>query len=574
MNASRRTIWIVAGAALALRLVLLWVRGDYIVYDEGYYLLLARSLRAGQGFTLNGLPHVALSPLQPLVVAALSFSGLPDLWASRLLAAICGALLVMPVAALARRWYGDRGAVTAAVFVALCPALLTFLPFFPGERWNLYFGSEPLYLLLAVSAIVAAVRATDTGAWRWWLATGVLGTLAWLTRLEGIVLCATLGVVMFAALATQRRLALWPRAVAAVVAGVVIGTPYLAYLHGALGRWALSGRVQAAAATTTPSVPPVPSAGGTSDAVNEFVWGGNTEVLWRTLYALDAAGTQMASQYWGVPKQLPATATAPPPAPAQADRTLHASARPRPSALTTLARATIVVVPVWFMLLAVLGFTRARPIGDAALWLAPMVIASLAPAILAYAEPRVLLLLAPAACILAAGACEWLRAIIAQRAATARFASLVSAAVALVLLYPSAHDAARAWGQQTPLQRLASARRIAGEYLGAHLAPDARIVSWHPAMAIFARRDWRVLPYDSFERIIFYARAQHADAVVFTRFEPSPLRDPPRAFTTVLIDLADAAVAGPVTLNQVDVTPSLFVGRLSPALAPSLPGRP
>ena len=55
------------------------VRGDYIVFDEGYYLLLARSLRAGHGFALNGLPHVALSPLQPLIVAGLSMLGIPDL---------------------------------------------------------------------------------------------------------------------------------------------------------------------------------------------------------------------------------------------------------------------------------------------------------------------------------------------------------------------------------------------------------------------------------------------------------------------------------------------------------------
>ena len=88
----RRSLWLVVLAALALRLVLLVARGDYIVYDEGYYLLLARSLRAGHGYALNGLPHVALSPLQPVLVALVSAVGVPDLWASRLLAAVCGAL--------------------------------------------------------------------------------------------------------------------------------------------------------------------------------------------------------------------------------------------------------------------------------------------------------------------------------------------------------------------------------------------------------------------------------------------------------------------------------------------------
>ena len=572
MNASRR-IWMIAAGALALRLLLLWVRGDYIVYDEGYYLLLARSLRAGHGFALNGLPHVALSPLQPLVVAALSFTGLPDLRASRLLAAVCGALLVVPVAALARRWYGDTGAVTAAALVALFPSLITFLPFFPGERWNLYFGSEPLYLLVAGSAIVAAVRAVESEQWRWWIITGALGALAWLTRLEGIVLCAALGVSMLAALAVRRRLALWPRALAAIIAGVVIGAPYLGYLHGALGRWALSGRVQAAAAVApaASATSTVPAASGGSDAVREFVWGGNTEVLWRTLYALDAAGTQMASQYWGVPRRMIAPAGVANPAmpvPAasaarspQPDR----EARPGPAVLTTLVRATVVVVPLWFLALAIVGLISTRPLRDAAIWLSPMVIASLAPALLAYAEPRVLLLLAPAACILAAGACEQLRVMAERRPGAGRFGPLIAGAVAVLLLLPTAHDVSRAWSQQTPLQRLASARRIVGEYLGAHLGPDERIVSWHPATAIFARRDWRVLPYTSFDRVIFYARAQGADAVVFSRFEPSPLREAPRAFTAVLLDEAGTAPSGSIKLNQVDVTPTLFIGRLATA---------
>ncbi|MEK6609926.1 MAG: hypothetical protein AABZ35_03285, partial [Gemmatimonadota bacterium] len=93
-------------------------------------------------------------------------------------------------------------------------------------------------------------------------------------------------------------------------------------------------------------------------------------------------------------------------------------------------------------------------------------------------------------------------------------------------------------------------------------------VSWHPAIGVFARREWRVLPYDSFERIVGYARAQHAAAVVFSRFEPSPLRDPPRAFTVVLLDSAGVATGPNVRFERVDETPLLFVGRLAPEPAP------
>jgi len=122
---------------------------------------------------------------------------------------------------------------------------------------------------------------------------------------------------------------------------------------------------------------------------------------------------------------------------------------------------------------------------------------------------------------------------------------------------------ARSWNQDTPLQQLATARRAVGEYLGGHLESDARIVSWHPAIAIFARRDWRVLPYDSFGRIARYAQAQSAAIVVMSRFEPSPLRNPPRAFTAVLLDPGSAPPGEEIHLDPVDQTPLLFVGRLA-----------
>ncbi|MDP3773521.1 MAG: hypothetical protein Q8Q85_04575 [Gemmatimonadales bacterium] len=113
MRRHRQLLWVFAGALL-VRLVLLVARSDYVVHDEGYYLLIARNLAAGHGFSLNGLPHVALSPHQPLLVAGLTLAGMPLLWASRLLAAVAGALLVVPVAFLARWWYGERAGLAAA----------------------------------------------------------------------------------------------------------------------------------------------------------------------------------------------------------------------------------------------------------------------------------------------------------------------------------------------------------------------------------------------------------------------------------------------------------------------------
>ena len=584
MSARNRHLATILLAALALRLLLLLARGDYIVYDEGYYLLLARSLRAGQGFTLNGLPHVALSPLQPVLVALLSATGAPDLWVSRLLAAVCGSLLVLPVAALGRLAGGPRVALVAAVLTAASPALMSFVPFFPGQSWNLYFGSEPLYLLLAFSAVAAAVRAAE-GGWPWWLAAGALAGASYLARAEGLVLCGALLLVVALRLLVKRMPArAWRGPLLAAAAGLVVAAPYLVYLHSALGRWAVSGRVQAAAnaGAATPSA--VESARSGGQVLEAFVWQGQPEAFVRAMYGLDPTGTRMASQYWGVRREpsgpTPAAARDParpqragPVAPESAERVASPTAGPatspgtgpaggappRRSPLLVWWQGITTVVPWWLGVVALAGLALGTR--GALVWLVPLAAAALLPSLATYVEPRSLLPLAPLAAIGAASAASWA----AERLAGVRNlrASIVLPAVlAIALVAPAVRDLVRAWNQSTPLQQVATARRAVGEYLARHLGPDASVMSFHPAVAIWAGRPWRVLPNDTFQRIAAYADQEHAAAVVFSRFEPSPIQRPPRAFTIVLPS-GTTAPSATVQLQPVDETPLLFVGRLA-----------
>jgi 4-amino-4-deoxy-L-arabinose transferase-like glycosyltransferase len=560
---------ILAGAC-ALRVVLLVARGDYIVYDEGYYLLLARSLREGHGFALNGLPHVALSPLQPLLVAALSAVGLPDLWASRLLAAACGALLVFPVAALARLAGGPRAALWAAVFAASSPALLSFVPFFPGESWNLYFGSEPLFLLLAFGAVVAAARAEE-GRWRWWVAAGALAGLSYLARSEGAVLGAFLFAVLAIRIVARRGDARsWRRFGLGALAALVVAAPYLLYLHRTLGRWALSGRVQAASAEGQEGPSAVRSARAGGQVLDQFVWQGEPNAFLHSLYGLDPAGERMASQYWGVPREAavgrptPARATPPQAAAPPPPDSGHVSQAPaHRSALDVWRRGLAAVVPWWLGIVALAGLALSRDRARTLALVFPLATCALLPSLLTYVEPRSLLPLAPLAALYAAVGL----ARVVERA-PARYGPLAAvglpALVALALLLPVSRDLARAWGQTTPLQQVATARRAVGEYLGRHLPGDAIVMSWHPAVSIWAARSWRVLPLESFERIAAYARRERASVIVFSRFEPSPIRQPPRAFTIVLPG-AGSASGGNIQLEPVDETPLLFVGRLAGA---------
>jgi hypothetical protein len=227
-----------------------------------------------------------------------------------------------------------------------------------------------------------------------------------------------------------------------------------------------------------------------------------------------------------------------------------------------LLRGVNIVVPWWLILLAAFGASRIAARIDAALWLGSALLTALVPALLAYTEPRALLILAPVACILAGGGAMRLGELLARRLGERSWA-LVPAVLTVIMAFPAAHDLARSWNDDTPLQQLSAARHAVGEYLGARLPADAKIVSWHPAIALYARRDWRVLPYDSFGRIARYAEAQSAAIVVMSRFEPSPLKNPPRAFTAVLIAPGASSSGDEVHLDPVDQTPLLFVGRLT-----------
>jgi len=220
-------------------------------------------------------------------------------------------------------------------------------------------------------------------------------------------------------------------------------------------------------------------------------------------------------------------------------------------------------VPWWLGVLALVGLAcGARA---ALVWVFPLVACAVLPSLLVYVEPRSLLPLAPLAAVYAgvaaARADEWI-----ERHGTRWPRAALPAAIALLLIAPAIRDLLRSRAQTTPLQQVATAQRTVGEYLDRHLPPGGIVMSFHPAVAIWANRPWRVLPDDSFDRNMAYARVESAFAVVFSRFGPSPIPHPPRAFTIILPGSAASAVPGAtVQVIPVEETPLLFVGRLAEA---------
>jgi hypothetical protein len=195
-----RAVWLAVAAGLVLRLAFgfgYWV-GKPLTHDEREYLALAHNLAEGRGFTYPAPPPGASeperfgrAPVYPLFLAAidLMYPGADTVPAIKATQAAVGALGIWLIAAIAGRATSARGAVIAAWIAAVHPPLV----------WTpAYVFSETLYMALALANVVSTDRALSAGRGRAWLACGLLGGLAALTRPAHLFFILLLGVYLLA----------------------------------------------------------------------------------------------------------------------------------------------------------------------------------------------------------------------------------------------------------------------------------------------------------------------------------------------------------------------------------------
>lgn len=172
---------LVAGLALLSAIRPVWA----IDPDAGLYVGLARSLAAGDGYALDGVPHTKYPPGLPFVLSLVVRVGGPEAYA--------GFHAVLVVALLA------SGVLAAAVAtrlgapppVALAVALATLASQTLFDLSVTYVRSEAPFLALSLAALACLWRAQQPGARGWtWVAAAALVAAATLTRLAGITLLA------------------------------------------------------------------------------------------------------------------------------------------------------------------------------------------------------------------------------------------------------------------------------------------------------------------------------------------------------------------------------------------------
>jgi hypothetical protein len=548
-------IALLAAVTIALRLLMFAGRGDYVAFDEGWYLLLGRNLLAGEGFSLAGLRHATLSPLFPLLAGALDVLTGNAVWSGRIIAAVAAGLLVIPCWSIFHRLAGRRTATLACLVVVALPALAPFtVPYWVGR--DLWVGAEPLLHLFLFSGIALVLRGRDSGRTRDWIAAGAAFALAYLARPEAILVLGATGLLLGgAALYSRRPVVAFAHAAVLGLSFALVASPYWIYLHDVLGRWAITGRGIEVTVRSAAEDAGAPSSGeaGPTATIEQMLWSGDATTYVQRLYSLDASRTRLASDYWGVPRAdraadgvaVPVVATSGASAASEAQdgarspsplaaQTPAADDIP-PSRVVLYGRALGWIVPwaTWpFILLGVLGSVRRRraPRGDGfpeMLLVGPLIFASLAIARIVAIDPRTQLLLLPLAALYCAYGLRLAPLLVARplrRAGIRR--SFVGAALVMVTLTLLLGTQAR-WlymsiAVGSPHHMAGASNREVGALLQQRTPADATIMSWHPAIALYARRDWRVLPHAGFDDIVRFAGVVGTRHIVLSRYYPGP----------------------------------------------------
>lgn len=225
-----RPLWLAVAAGLVLRLAFglgYWVDKP-LTHDEREYLILARSLAEGRGFTYTGpdgqpLPgeHFGRAPIYPLILAAV-ISVTPGQQPSRITAdgspvsvrtlsvvkvvqAWVGAFSILIVAWLARAAGGARAAIAAAALAAVYPSLV----------WTpAYVFSETIYGAAALGCAAWLEHERRKAGRRGW-------PLVWPGMLAGAAILTRPAMLVFVALAIPW---LWRRRSLAAAGAFVLGT--------------------------------------------------------------------------------------------------------------------------------------------------------------------------------------------------------------------------------------------------------------------------------------------------------------------------------------------------------------
>jgi hypothetical protein len=187
--------WLTGGLITTIALASAWLNTDLQApprFDGAGYAVLAESLTTGRGYREIDRPgaprHAHFPPAYPIVLAALWRITGRSVAAAHLLSLGCTLAAVIA----AWRWFRYMESSRVAAILGLALALN-----WTWARTASSIQSEPLFMILAQAAILAATRAARGGGVVASLQAGLLLAASMLTRHIGVIVAATVGVHLF-----------------------------------------------------------------------------------------------------------------------------------------------------------------------------------------------------------------------------------------------------------------------------------------------------------------------------------------------------------------------------------------
>jgi len=509
MNRRRRRIRWLLLAALATGFLFQLVverRAQPFASDSFHYLLLAKSLAAGDGFVSGGSQHPDTTwlPIYPMMIAA-AYVFVRNLdWAALIVTAAGGAVSLLPFALLVRSMFGRKALVPAIAIGSLSCVV--------AVAWRLL--PEAVYLPISLAAVAST----------WWsvrrpgravsLTAGLIAGLAALTRAEGLawVLFTPAWSFLDGGPSRSGGPGRWSRAAFALLGAGTLYAGYVAWASARLGRFEpfpevhylrLIREVDDRFGLRYTSGPRM----AWSDRARFLLTEDQSAFVLESSFASGSVPTPQSA--FVVPEK--ATFGAKVPLSSSANRRLTitlTNLRRVPTALQELH----LVPPVLLVLgaIGVLGSLVTRRGRRRMLFLAAAFAATLLP-VVSHVEGRFLF---PAFAIgLVPAAAGWAWLVSAARRAWPRSKVPAYVLSGLIALAVAAAGATHLRPQTERVEK-ALMRRDAAKWARTHLGPGP-VLALEPGVPFWSEHPYRAIPMGGPDAVLAYARAQKAAALSF-----------------------------------------------------------
>jgi Dolichyl-phosphate-mannose-protein mannosyltransferase len=235
-SSSRRAEWLrvlgILGFALSLRAAYAAFLTNAINAEGAEYARIAENLAGGKGYVGLAVEgrELIFPPFYPILIVGGSFLTGDFQAAAQLVSLVAGVMLLLSVFALARDLYGRAVAYVALLVGAFHPVLIEL----SATTWV-----EGLYLALVAAAVYYMNRVQYNGDRRYWILSGAVLSLAYLTCPQAILFPV---VFLLALLVVNRSAVTFRNAVLFAGSFIVLAMPYILFISLSTGGVRLEGK--------------------------------------------------------------------------------------------------------------------------------------------------------------------------------------------------------------------------------------------------------------------------------------------------------------------------------------------